>query len=42
LTLYFSSVHLENVFTRVITNQHPEQQGVILCELTQLVEAGNV
>jgi NADPH2:quinone reductase len=42
LTPYSISVHLENVFTRVITNQHPEQQGFILRELTQLVEAGKV
>jgi NADPH2:quinone reductase len=42
LTPYSISVHLENVFTRIITNQHPEQQGLILRKLTQLVEAGQV
>jgi NADPH2:quinone reductase len=42
LTPYSISVHLENVFTRVITNQRPEQQGFILRELTKLVEAGKV
>ncbi|WP_324678197.1 zinc-binding alcohol dehydrogenase family protein [Hymenobacter sp. GOD-10R] len=42
LTHHSISVHLENVFTRVITNQHPEQQGLILRELTKLVEAGKV
>jgi NADPH2:quinone reductase len=42
LTPYSISVHLENVFTRVITNQHPEQQGFILRELTKLVDAGKV
>lgn len=42
LTPYSISVHLENVFTCVITNQHPEQQGFILRELTQLVDAGKV
>jgi NADPH2:quinone reductase len=42
LTPYSISVHLENVFSRVVTNQHPEQQGLMLCELTQLVEAGQV
>ena len=42
LTPHSISVHLENVFTRVITNQHPEQQGFILRELTQLVETGKV
>jgi NADPH2:quinone reductase len=42
LTPYSISVHLENVFTRVVTNQYPEQQGLILRELTQLVEAGKV
>lgn len=42
LAPYAISVHLEAVFARVITNQHPEQQGLILRELTQLVEAGKV
>jgi NADPH2:quinone reductase len=42
LTPYSISVHLENVFTRVITKQHPEQQGFILRELTKLVNAGKV
>gem|GEM_PF-4259950 len=42
MTPHSISVHLENVFTRVITNQHPEQQGLILRELTKLVEAGKV
>jgi len=42
LTPYSISVHLENVLTRVLTNQQPEQQGLILRELTQLVEAGKV
>jgi len=42
LTPYSISVHLESVFTRVITHQHPEQQGQVLRELTQLVEAGQV
>jgi NADPH2:quinone reductase len=42
LTPYSISVYLENVFARVITNQHPEQQGLILRELTQLMEAGKV
>lgn len=42
LTPYSISVHLENVFSRVVTNQHPEQQGLILRELTKLVEAGKV
>lgn len=36
------SVHLENVFSRVLTNQHPEQLGGILRTLTELVEAGKV
>lgn len=36
------SVHLEAVFARVITHQHPEQQGLMLRELTQLVDAGKV
>jgi NADPH2:quinone reductase len=36
LTPHSISVHLENVFTRVITNQHPEQQGFILRELTKV------
>ncbi|TGD82744.1 zinc-binding alcohol dehydrogenase family protein [Hymenobacter wooponensis] len=42
LTPYSISVHLENVFARVLTNQHPEQQGLILRKLTQLVEAGKI
>jgi len=42
LTPYSISVHLENVFTRVSTNQHPEQQDLILHELAQLVQAGKV
>ena len=42
LTPYSISVHLENVFTRVLTNQQPEQQGLILRELTQLIEAGKI
>jgi NADPH2:quinone reductase len=42
VTSHSISVHLENVFTRVTTNQHPEQQGLILRELTKLVEAGKV
>jgi NADPH2:quinone reductase len=42
LAPYSISVHLENVFSRIITNQRPEQQGLLLRELTQLVEAGKV
>jgi len=42
LTHYSISVHLENVFTRVIINQRPEQQGFILRELMKLVDAGKV
>lgn len=42
LTPHSISVYLENVFTRVITNQHPERQGLILRELTTLVEAGKI
>ena len=42
LTPYSISVHLENVFTRVVTDQHPEQQGLMLRELTKLVEAGKI
>lgn len=42
LAPYAISVHLEAVFARVVTHQHPEQQGLILRELTQLVEAGKV
>ncbi|MDF7814116.1 zinc-binding alcohol dehydrogenase family protein [Hymenobacter sp. YC55] len=42
LTPYSFSVHLESVFSRVVTHQHPEQQGFILRELTKLVEAGKV
>lgn len=42
LTPHAISVHLEAVFARVVTNQHPEQQGQILRELTQLVDAGKV
>jgi NADPH2:quinone reductase len=42
LAPYAISVHLEAVFARVLTQQHPEQQGLILRELTQLVDAGKV
>jgi NADPH2:quinone reductase len=42
LAPYAISVHLEAVFARVVTNQHPEQQGLMLRELTQLVNAGKV
>jgi NADPH2:quinone reductase len=42
LAPYAISVHLEAVFARVVTNQHPEQQGLILRALTQLVEAGKI
>jgi NADPH2:quinone reductase len=35
-------VHLESVFTPLLTHQHPEQQGLIPRKLTQLVETGKV